>query len=154
MVASLEAERENCQMLTLPSSGVATSPLPETYFSGKKPPNFHTKAWRSSSLSIKKKEKQNHNKLKKKKKTTNCLENLCLLLGQPWLGWFGEGLSSCFLVSWCQQEILSLTGNAQLPSPSAGIMGEISSAPVTQHHLPSAEERRWGGRRWQPLWWK
>lgn len=126
-------------MLTLPSAGVATSRLPNTYLSAKKPPNFHAKALRSSSLSIKKKTYQKPNqptlkKTPKNEKQQNCLENLCLLVWQPWLGWilvFWVGFGfffPCFLVSWCQQEILCLTGNTLLPSPSAGIMGEISSA--------------------------
>lgn len=113
-------------MLTLPSSNVATSRLPKTYFSGKKPPNFHAKALCSSSLSIKTNNQTNKNsKLRKNpqlpwKSLPACLAALAALL---W-GFF----SSPFLASWCQQEILCLTGNTLLPSPSAGIMGEISSA--------------------------
>lgn len=51
----------------------------------------------------------------------------------------------CFPVSWCQQEILCLTGNLRLPSPSAGIIGEISLAQTAVSITCPAPRRGDGG---------
>lgn len=99
--------------------------------------------------------KQTNKPTNYKKQQQDCLENLCLLIWQPWLGWVWFCFfffPPCFLVSWCQQEILCLTGTT-ISGNNGG--DELCWGDKLPPSITCPAPRRGdGGRRWQPLRWK